>query len=90
MRKNMNLRCRRIVYRCWRRGTREMDLILGSFVDKFILDLNENELDMLESIMNEDDTSLFKWITGMEEIPEYIRTSIFQKICSHYSFNYDK
>ncbi|AHA27957.1 succinate dehydrogenase assembly factor 2 [Candidatus Liberibacter americanus] len=89
IRKNMNLRCRKIVYRCWRRGTREMDLILGSFVDKYILDLSEAELDMLELIIEKDDGSLFKWISGSEEIPEDLRIPIFNKICAYYSFNRD-
>ncbi|MBA5724002.1 succinate dehydrogenase assembly factor 2 [Liberibacter sp. Z1] len=88
MSKNMNLRCRRIVYRCWRRGTREMDLILGRFTDREIANLSEVELDMLESLLDEDDGNLFKWFTGMEPIPEHLRTPIFDKIYpTFYSLN---
>ncbi|ACT57419.1 succinate dehydrogenase assembly factor 2 [Candidatus Liberibacter asiaticus] len=90
MKKNMNLQCRKIVYRCWRRGTREMDLILGSFVDHFILELSSVELTMLESIIEEDDSNLFKWFTGMEKPPEYLRTPIFKKIYDYYSNNLDR
>ncbi|KGB27774.1 hypothetical protein GS16_01725 [Candidatus Liberibacter solanacearum] len=89
MRKIMNVHCRKIVYRCWHRGTREMDYILGSFVDQFILDLSPIELDMLESIVEEDDANLFKWFTGIEKVPEHLCTPIFKKICDYYSINLD-
>ncbi|MEG8098851.1 succinate dehydrogenase assembly factor 2 [Candidatus Liberibacter brunswickensis] len=87
MRNDVNLHCSKIIYRCWRRGTREMDLILGSFVDLFILEMSKIELDMLESIIEEDDSNLFKWITGIEKAPEHLHTPVFKRICDYYSTN---
>ncbi|AKK20670.1 succinate dehydrogenase assembly factor 2 [Candidatus Liberibacter africanus] len=84
----MNPRCRKIIYRCWRRGTREMDLILGSFVDQFILELSPMELDMLESMIEEDDSNLFKWFTGVEKAPKRLHTPLFEKIYDYYSVNW--
>lgn len=63
------MRRRRMRYRAWHRGTREMDLILGPYADAYIEGLPEAELDRLEKLMNEEDTDLLKWIMGQEPVP---------------------
>ncbi|GGF23370.1 hypothetical protein GCM10011321_13440 [Youhaiella tibetensis] len=63
------MRRRRMRYRAWHRGTREMDLILGPYADAHIEGLPEAELDRLEKLMNEEDTDLLKWIMGQEPVP---------------------
>ncbi|MCF1742578.1 succinate dehydrogenase assembly factor 2 [Paradevosia shaoguanensis] len=60
------MRRRRMRYRAWHRGTREMDLILGPYADAHIEGLGEAELDRLEVLMNEEDTDLLMWIMGQE------------------------
>lgn len=60
------MRRRRMRYRAWHRGTREMDLILGPYADANIESLDTAELDRLETLMNEEDTDLLKWIMGQE------------------------
>ena len=52
---------KKIIYRSKHRGTKEMDLILSSFVKKYIDFLNEKELIELESLLNIDDGTLYKW-----------------------------
>ena len=52
---------KKIIYRSNHRGTKEMDLILSSFVKKYIDFLNEKELIELESLLNIDDGTLYKW-----------------------------
>ena len=37
-------RRKRLLFRCWHRGTREMDLILGRFADAEIATLSDDEL----------------------------------------------
>ena len=44
-------RRKRLLFRCWHRGTREMDLILGRFADADIADLSESEVDELERLV---------------------------------------
>ncbi|AKR55392.1 Sdh5 family protein [Devosia sp. H5989] len=63
------MRRRRMRYRAWHRGTREMDLILGPYADAHIEGLPEAQLDRLEKLMNEEDTDLLKWIMGQEPVP---------------------
>jgi antitoxin CptB len=56
-----NRRCR---MRAWRRGTREMDLILGPFADAQLSDLPDADLHLFEQLMTENDHDLYQWITA--------------------------
>ena len=50
---------KRLIYRASYRGTKEMDILLGSFVNKHINDFDENDLKELENFLNfEDDIIL--------------------------------
>lgn len=57
-------RLKRIKYRSHHRGTQEMDIILGGFVDDQIENFDANMLDRLEALMNETDADLYQWIIG--------------------------
>lgn len=85
---DLDPRRRRILYRCWHRGIREMDLVLGQFAEAEIGSLSEAELDALEIIMAEDDHDLLKWVTGAAATPERHQTELFRRIAS-YSPDFD-
>ena len=76
-------RRKRILFRAWHRGIREMDLILGQFADDEIGRLPEEQLDELEVIMDEEDADLVNWITRKMPVPEKYRTPLFEKIASY-------
>ncbi len=52
---------KQIIYRSIHRGTKEMDLLLGSFTKKYINELNDIELSDLENLLNFDDDIIYKW-----------------------------
>lgn len=79
---DLDPRRRRILFRCWHRGIREMDLVLGQFAEAEIANLSEAELDELERIMAEEDNDLVKWVTGAEEIPAHIQGELFTRIAA--------
>jgi antitoxin CptB len=62
-------RRKRLLYRCWHRGTREMDLILGRFADAHIQDLSDAELDELERLGDLPDPDLYAALSGGGAIP---------------------
>jgi len=66
---DLPLRRRRLRYRAWHRGTREMDLVLGPFADAHVERYGAAELDRLEALMDEQDTDLLKWVIGQEPPP---------------------
>jgi len=57
-------RLKRLKMRSWRRGTKEMDLILGPFSDSEMERLTEAELDLYEALLDENDQDLYPWITA--------------------------
>ncbi|MEM9750849.1 MAG: succinate dehydrogenase assembly factor 2 [Pseudomonadota bacterium] len=60
---------RRLKIRCWRRGTKEMDLILGGFFDRCGAALNDAQLAAFEEAIREDDDRLYRWVSGAEATP---------------------
>ena len=79
---DLDPRRRKILYRCWHRGLREMDLCFGQFAEQEIANLSDEALDEFEAIMSEEDNDLLKWVTGAWPLPEHLRTPMFEKIAS--------
>ena len=52
---------KKILFRSSHRGTKEMDLLLGNFVKKYINILNINELQDLDKILQIEDDNIQKW-----------------------------
>lgn len=57
------VRLRRLKMRSWRRGMKEMDLILGRFADECLAQLQDSELDSYEALLSENDQDLYLWVT---------------------------
>ncbi len=73
-------RRRKIRFRAWHRGTREMDLILGRFVDAEIGSLAAPDLDALEVLLALPDPDLYAWITGFEPLPQNGCTPLLRRL----------
>ncbi|WP_036260985.1 succinate dehydrogenase assembly factor 2 [Methylocapsa aurea] len=76
----LDARRRRVLFRSWHRGMREVDLILGRFVDVEIAKLDESELDDYEALMEAQDRDIFSWLTGEAPTPGQYDTPVFRKI----------
>ena len=73
-------RRKRLLFRCWHRGTREMDLILGRFADIEIAGLTDGELTQLEHLIEAPDPDLYAALTGDKPLdPEYA-SALFDRI----------
>ncbi|MBK0398415.1 succinate dehydrogenase assembly factor 2 [Limibaculum sp. M0105] len=64
MTESRETRLKRLKIRSWRRGTREMDLILGPFADSELARLDERELAAYEALLEENDQDLYAWVSG--------------------------
>ncbi len=62
-------RLKRMTIRSWRRGTKEMDLILGRFWDAEGDALDPDTLDTYEALLAENDQDLYAWVSGQAEPP---------------------
>lgn len=73
-------RRRRARYRAWHRGTQEMDIILGHFADAHVPHYGEAELARLETLMDELDTDLLKWVMGRTPPPAHVDAALVRQL----------
>lgn len=63
------IRRKRLLFRSWHRGTREADLILGSFAEAHLAGFDAAGLDAFEALLEVSDADLFDWIIGRAPPP---------------------
>jgi antitoxin CptB len=73
-------RRKRLLFRCWHRGTREMDLIIGRFADAHLADLSDAELTELEQLIELPDPDLYAALTGAGDIPPAMARGVFERM----------
>jgi antitoxin CptB len=66
---HLDLRSRRLLFRCWHRGTQENDLILGAFAETSLGCFDSIQLARFEALLDCPDTDLFDWILGGSRPP---------------------
>ena len=57
-------RRKQLLFRSWHRGTREADLILGSFADAHLAGFDAAQLDRYEALLDMPDPDIFDWLMG--------------------------
>jgi antitoxin CptB len=60
-------RLKRARMRAWRRGMREMDLILGGYIDRHGASMDAAKLDQFEALLSHRDQDLYAWISGRDK-----------------------
>ena len=75
-------RRKRLLFRCWHRGTRELDLIFGRFADAEIADLSDDELGQLERLLEVPDPDFYAAVTGERPLPSEYACPLFDRIKS--------
>jgi antitoxin CptB len=73
----------RLRFRSWHRGTREMDLLLGTFADAHLAALAPAQLDAYEALLEQVDPDLYNWITGAEPVPGAQKGEVMDLLLKH-------
>ena len=73
-------RRKKLLFRSWHRGMREMDYVLGVYANHAIADMSDEELNQFELLMQLPDPDMYKWLSGSVEIPENYDTAVVRKI----------
>ncbi len=75
---------RRLIFRSMHRGTKEMDLIMGSFARANVPNFTDDELAEYDQLLCNNDPDLYNWITRKEPAPDEVANmSVFQKLLAH-------
>ncbi len=71
-------RRKRLRFRSWHRGMREMDLLMGSFADAHVPGFDQAQLDRYEALLELSDPDLYNWMTGREPVPAEHDTDVMR------------
>jgi antitoxin CptB len=82
---DLDHRRRKVLFRAWHRGMREMDLIMGRFADAEIGTMPDADLDVFELLIEVPDRDLLAWITGEKPTPENYLTDVFRRLKSFHT-----
>ncbi|MDP6567762.1 MAG: succinate dehydrogenase assembly factor 2 [Alphaproteobacteria bacterium] len=70
MDEDLETRRKRLRYRSWHRGTKELDLVLGQFAERHLAAMSELEMAQYEAILEEDEQDIYAWLARREPAPE--------------------
>jgi antitoxin CptB len=73
-------RRKRIIWRACHRGIKEMDIVVGTFVQARIANSDEAELQELERIIEIPDQDLLAWLTGAQPVPGDQQSALLQEM----------
>ncbi len=76
----LDARRRKLRFRCWHRGVREMDLLMGRFADACLAGLDATELDDLERLIDVPDPELYVWIVSDDPPPGSTDTPLLRRL----------
>ena len=76
----LDIRRRKLLFRAWHRGLREMDLIMGRFADAAIASLDDAEIAAFERLMELPDPQVLGWLMGEVPVPAEEDTPLFRRL----------
>jgi antitoxin CptB len=76
----LDVRRRKLRFRSWHRGMREMDLILGPFADARLDALTGDEMDQYERLLDRTDTELLPYVMGGTPLPADGDLNLLRKV----------
>ncbi len=62
-------RLKRLKFRSWHRGTKEADLMIGGFYDRYAAAWNDDEIAWFEAMMDEEDVEIMGWAMATMVVP---------------------
>lgn len=74
---------KRLIFRSWHRGMKEMDQIMGSFANEYVPQFSEAELDLYEEVLQNSDPELYDWICKGIEVPANKSSEILDKLLTY-------
>jgi antitoxin CptB len=75
---DIEIRRKRLFFLAWHRGTREADLLLGSFAESRLAGFDGSRLDQFEALLRCPDADLFDWIAGRAMPPPACETEVMR------------
>jgi antitoxin CptB len=81
---NISIKRKRLLFRSWHRGTREMDFLLGRFAEASLPGMDEPLLDAYDAFLSNSDPDIYNWLTGQEPVPPQEQGPVMQMMLDFY------
>ena len=81
---------KQLLFRSWHRGTREMDLILGQFAERYLPGMDRERLDGYARLLEKSDPDIYLWLTGREAPPADIGRELWRSLMASFPLNAGK
>lgn len=79
----MEERLKKLSFRAWRRGFREMDLLMGGFADAHLSSLDGSGLEEFERLLATPDWEVYAWLIGRKDVPPNYQGPVLQKLIDY-------
>lgn len=76
----LDIRRKKLTFRAWHRGMKEMDFILGNFADAHLANYDESQLDRFEYLLRIPDQPFYAMLVQGAEVPTDLRDEMFGAI----------
>ena len=73
-------RLRRLRFRAWHRGTKEADMLIGGFFDRYGESWSEEEMVWFETLLEEQDVDIMAWAIGTAPPPARYAGSMMERL----------
>jgi antitoxin CptB len=82
-RESLDHRRKRLRYRCWHRGTKELDLLLGSFADRHVDAFDHGQLSRFEVLLEVPEPQIHAWLVAQQPPPPDYDTDVMRLLLAH-------
>jgi len=76
----LDARRRKVKFRAWRRGFREMDLLMGSFADAHLESMSDDDVAEFERLLSTPDWEVYAWLVGQKDVPSNFQSSLLTEM----------
>ena len=78
---------RRLLFRAWHRGIKEMDIVMGRFADAHIATFTDDDMEAFELLLTVPDQQLLACVLGAEPPEPEFDTPMFRRLCAFHMAN---
>jgi antitoxin CptB len=73
-------RLKRLRFRAWHRGTKEADLLVGGFCDRYAATWDDRQIAWFEDLLQEQDVDIMAWAIGTAAPPERYQGAMMRSL----------
>jgi antitoxin CptB len=81
---NISIIRKKLIFRSWHRGTREIDLLLGRFADAHVPDFSAEQATQYARFLDNSDPDIFNWVARSEPLPPSEDSTVVQMLLAFY------